>query len=156
MPNLEDLIRPNLGIRLPKNFVDLYPGRLVVTPNHSAGTVGFSFPVKNWGDLPARGPFSIVVGVSYQLHSGEPNTIPRSYTHERVYTFSEDSIIAGNSTYMTPPLVAFLGYIDISSVNKYVVEIIVQDTGYSYKYNTDLRHFRLLGFLNFFYIFLGC
>ncbi len=111
--------------RMVRNYVDLYPGRLIVRTNHSAATVSFSFPVKNYGDLPARGPFSILVAVSYQLHRGEINTIPQSYTHEAVYTFSEDSEITGNSTFETPPLTAFLGYIDNSSVNRYVVEIFI-------------------------------
>ena len=116
----------NVGVRQFRNYVDLTVGRLQVGVNHSAGTCTFSFPVKNLGDLPARGPFSIVVGVSYQLATDDnPNTLPLSYTHEAVYTFGPENEIAGNSTYMTPPITAFLGYIDVDNVNKYSVEIIV-------------------------------
>lgn len=116
---------PEWKMRQPRNYVDLYAGRLRALVNPPNGTVGFYFPVKNLGDLPARGPFSIVVGVSYRLHSGESGTIPQSYTHEAVYTFSEDSEIPGGSTYQTPPIVVQLGYIDVSLANRYTVEINV-------------------------------
>ncbi len=87
-----------------RNYVDLHVGRLQVAVNHSAGTAEFTFPVKNLGDLPAKGPFSIVVGVSYQLHNGSVDTIPQSYTQEAVLTFNSHDEIPGNSTYMTLPI----------------------------------------------------
>lgn len=112
-------------VRRIRNYVDLQVGKLTAVVNHSVGTVDFSFPVINVGDLPAKGPFSIVVGVSYKVHDGSSNTIPQSFTQEAVYTFAYYNEIAGNSTFPTPPITAHLGYINISNANIYEIEIII-------------------------------
>ena len=120
------VLRPTAGVREVRNYVDLHVGQVQVEVNHSAGTVEFSVPIKNIGDLPAKGPFSIVMGVSYHIHDGSSDTVPQSYTHEVVYTFNQYDEIPGNSTYVTnPAITTLLGYIDVSAANKYDIEVLV-------------------------------
>ncbi|MFK7772098.1 MAG: hypothetical protein AB8F94_08155 [Saprospiraceae bacterium] len=117
----------NVGVRLPKNWTDLGNIRFNWYVDHVSKIVEFSCTIKNSGDIPATGPFTIVFGVSYSiLNPNSRATVPRTVSIEDRLMFENNEEIEGDGTFTTRRIRAELEYLfPGNSSNVYTLEVII-------------------------------
>ena len=119
----------NVGARLPRNWTDLGNIRFNWFVDHVSKKVEFSCTIKNSGDLTAKGPFTIIFGVSFSiLDPNSGTTVPQSMTLEDTIEFQDGDEIEGGGTFTTQRIRADLEYIfpgGGSNLNVYTLEAIV-------------------------------